>query len=278
LPDFAILPPRVRKYLHVLGIGIQNTLVYRVNFLFRAALGLIPLMGTLFVWRTIYGDKAPGELVGSYTLAAMVSYYLLVTFVDALTAVAEDDWQIAADIKDGNISQFLLKPVDYLTYRFCLYVSGRAIYTTVALVPVAIFAWAQREYLVGPADLTATLAFIGSTLMAGLLQFFIAYTSALLAFWVLDVSTFIFILFAFEYIASGHLFPLDLLPPLLTKVLMLTPYPYLCHFPVSVYLGRVTGADLWQGLSIQALWVVLGYGLARFVWSRGIRRYSAAGG
>ncbi len=274
----AILPPRVRKYLHVLGIGIQNTLVYRVNFLFRAALGLIPLMGTLFVWRTIYGDKAPGELVGSYTLVAMVSYYLLVTFVDALTAVAEDDWQIAADIKDGNISQFLLKPVDYLTYRFCLYVSGRAIYTTVALVPVAIFAWAQREYLVGPADLTATVAFIGSTLMAGLLQFFIAYTSALLAFWVLDVSTFIFILFAFEYIASGHLFPLDLLPPLLTKVLMLTPYPYLCHFPVSVYLGRVTGADLWQGLAIQALWVGLGYGLARFVWSRGIRRYSAAGG
>ena len=60
--------------------------------------------------------------------------------------------------------------------------------------------------------------------------------------------------------------------PLLTKVLMLTPYPYLCHFPVSVYLGRVTGSNLWQGLSIQALWVVLGYGLARFVWSRRIAR------
>ena len=41
--------------------------------------------------------------------------------MDALTAVNEDDWQIAADIKDGNISQFLLKPVDYLYFRFCLY-------------------------------------------------------------------------------------------------------------------------------------------------------------
>ncbi len=273
-----MLAARVRKYLHVLSIGLQNTLVYRVNFLFRAALGLVPLMGTLFVWRTIYGDKAPGDLVGGYPLAAMVSYYLMVTFVDALTAVAEDDWQIAADIKDGNISQFLLKPVDYLTYRFCLYVSGRAIYTTVALLPVAIFAWFQREYLVAPADLTATLAFVGSTLMAGLLQFFIAYTSAMFAFWVLDVSTFIFILFAFEYIASGHLFPLDLLPAWLTKALLLTPYPYLCHFPVSVYLGRVSGDDLWRGLAIQALWVVIGYGLSRFVWARGIRHYSAAGG
>ena len=35
---------------------------------------------------------------------------------------------------------------------------------------------------------------------------------AMLAFWVLEVSTFIFILFAFEYIASGHMFPLDILP------------------------------------------------------------------
>ena len=268
----------MRKYLHVLGIGIQNTLVYRVNFLFRAALGLIPLLGTIFVWRTIYGGKPPGDHVAGYSLAAMTSYYLLVTFVDALTAVAEDDWQIAADIKEGNISQFLLKPVDYFLYRFCLYVSGRAIYTTVALVPVTIFAWFQREHLVAPADLTAALGFAASTLMAGLLQFLLAYTSALLAFWVLDVSTFIFILFALEYIASGHLFPLDLLPPALTKLLMLTPYPYLCHFPVSVYLGRVNDADLARGLAAQAVWVVLGFGLAKFVWSRGIRRYSAAGG
>ena len=124
------------KYLHVLSIGVQNTLVYRVNFLFRAAFGLVPLMGTLYVWRAIYAGKADGELIGAYTLSGMVSYYLLVNFVDALTAVAEDDWQIAADIKDGNISQFLLKPIDYLAYRLCLYLSGRAIYTSVALVPV----------------------------------------------------------------------------------------------------------------------------------------------
>jgi len=58
-----------------------------------------------------------GATVGTYSLAQMISYYLLVTIVDALTAVNDDDWQIAADIKDGNINQFLLKPIDYLGYR-----------------------------------------------------------------------------------------------------------------------------------------------------------------
>ena len=55
----------MRKYLHVLAIGVQNTLVYRVNFLFRAAFGLIPLMGTLYVWRAIYADKGAGAQVGA---------------------------------------------------------------------------------------------------------------------------------------------------------------------------------------------------------------------
>jgi ABC-2 type transport system permease protein len=49
-------------------------------------------------------------------------------------------------------------------------------------------------------------------------------------------------------------------------------------FPVSIYLGRTTGGALWQGLLVQTLWVMLAYGLARWVWRRGIRRYAAYGG
>ena len=69
------------------------------NFLARTLFGLIPLIAVLYMWRTIYQGKGAGAVVGSYSLAQMISYYLLVTIVDALTAVNEDDWQIAADIE-----------------------------------------------------------------------------------------------------------------------------------------------------------------------------------
>ena len=266
----------MKKYLHVINIGIQNTLVYRVNFLFRSFFGLIPLFATISLWRTIFSGQA-GPVAG-YTLAEMISYYLVVTVVDALTAVAEDDWQIAADIKDGNISQFLLKPVDYLTYRLCLYGAGRLIFTVCAVIPVTGFILLQRQYFVWPTD-PGTYLFLGlSLVLTALLQFFISYTMALLAFWVLEVSTFIFILFAFEYLAGGHLFPLDILPPLLAKALHWTPFPYLLYFPVNIYLGRVHGPSLYQGLGVQAAWVAAAYFLARFVWDRGVRKYSAVGG
>ncbi|HVM48114.1 MAG TPA: ABC-2 family transporter protein [Candidatus Acidoferrum sp.] len=268
----------MRKYLHVVNVGIQNNLTYRFNFLARTLFGLIPLVAILYVWKTIYAGNGGNGTVGTYSLSQMVSYYLLITLVDALTAVNEDDWQIAADIKDGNISQFLLKPIDYLWYRLCLFLSGRITYIAVAAIPLGLFIGYLHAYFVLPANWTAFACFLVSMVLTALLQFFTSYAMAMLAFWVLEVSTFIFILFAFEYLASGHLFPLDILPHGLEQALYLTPFPYQLYFPVSIYMGKTSGADLARGMAIQAAWVVAAYLLARFAWRRGIKYYSAVGG
>jgi len=268
----------MKKYWHVINVGIQNNLTYRFNFLARALFGLVPLTAVILLWRTIYTAKGADAVISSYRLAEMISYYLLVTVVDALTAVNEDDWQIATDIKDGNISQFLLKPVDYLGFRLCLFVSGRVTYLAAAVLPLAVFFFWLRDYFVLPADWATLGCCLVSLVLTALLQFFLSYTMAMLAFWVLEVSTFIFILYAFEYIASGHLFPLDILPPEISRALAFTPFPYQLYFPVSIYMGKVTGAALAQGLLIQLGWVVLAYYLARFAWNRGIKKYAAAGG
>jgi len=266
----------VRTYWHILNIGIQNTLVYRTNFMCRALFNLVPLIATMALWRAIYADK-PGEIAG-YTLAQMLSYYVVVTIVEAMTAVTEDEWQIATDIKDGHISQFLVRPMNYLHYRFCLFVSGRVVYTLAALAPVGLFVAWNHEYLLPPANLLRFACFILSMGLAALLQFLLSYITAMLAFWVLEISTFVFILLAFERLASGQMFPLDILPRGLAQVLMWTPFPYGMFFPVSVYMGKVTGVALAQGLLVQFFWVGVTYALARIVWRRGLKTYTVVGG
>jgi ABC-2 type transport system permease protein len=101
---------------------------------------------------------------------------------------------------------------------------------------------------------------------------------ALLAFWVLEISTFIFILFAFEYLASGHLFPLDMLPPALRHALAFTPFPSMLYVPIGIYMGKITGHGIALGLLTQLCWVFLMYALARWMWRRGIKKYAAFGG
>jgi ABC-2 type transport system permease protein len=268
----------MKKYLYVIGIGIQNNLQYRANYLTRTLFSFIPLFAMLSLWRTIYHDNAGAGDRNGYTEAQMIFYYMLVAIVDVLTAVNEDDWQIAADIREGNISQFLLKPVDYLWYRMCLFFSGRIAFISMAAIPLAVFVFCFRAYFVAPVNLEAMIVFPVSLILTALLQFFISYTMAMLAFWLLEISTFIFILFAFEYLASGHLFPLDVLPPVFKDLLFLTPFPYMLYFPISVYMGKAVDMAVWHGLAIQAMWVLAAYGAARFMWARGVKKYSAFGG
>jgi ABC-2 type transport system permease protein len=268
----------MRKYFHVIGIGLQNNLTYRVNYLTRTLFSFIPLFAMLSLWRTVYAHNNGAGDHSGYTEAQMIFYYMLVAVVDVFTAVNEDDWQIAADIREGNISQFLLKPVDYLWYRLCLFFSGRMAFIAMAIVPLLVFIFCFRAYFVAPASGLACVIFPFSLLLTALLQFFISYAMAMLAFWFLEISTLIFILFAFEYLASGHMFPLALLSPPLYHTLMFTPFPYQLFFPVAVYMGKISGAALWTGLLAQFLWVVAGYALARFMWRRGVKKYSAFGG
>jgi ABC-2 type transport system permease protein len=268
----------MKKYLHVVNIGFQNNLQYRFNYLTRTLLSFIPLFAMLSLWRTIYsGISQPGAHNG-FTEAEMVFYYLLVAVVDVFTAVNEDDWQIAADIREGAISQFLLKPVDYLWYRLGLFFAGRLAFVSMAALPLAVFIFCFRHYFLPPPDGFTFAIFLVSLVMTALLQFFISYAMAMLAFWFLEISTFIFIVFAFEYLASGHLFPLDVLPAPVKQVLFFTPFPYQLYLPIQIYMGKTAGADLWRGLFAQFGWVLAAFAMARFMWRRGVKKYSAFGG
>ena len=268
----------MRKYFHVINVGLQTNLQYRFNYLTRTLFSFIPLFAMLSLWRTIYGSNERAGESNGFTQAQMIFYYMMVAVVDVFTAVNEDDWQIAADIREGNISQFLLKPMDYLWFRLALFFSGRIAFIALAAVPLAVFIFCFRQYFLPPPDAGTFAVFLASLVLTALLQFFISFAMAMLAFWLLEISTLIFILFAFEYLASGHLFPLDVLPAGVKQVLFFTPFPYQLYFPIQIYMGKVVGASLWSGILIQFLWVLAAYGLARFMWSRGVKKYSAFGG
>jgi len=48
------------KYRAMFNLGLQNTVIYRWNFLFRAVSGLIPLLGGLYLWRGCCTRRARG--------------------------------------------------------------------------------------------------------------------------------------------------------------------------------------------------------------------------
>jgi ABC-2 type transport system permease protein len=264
------------KYAKVFDIGLQNTFVYRWNFLLRSLFGLVPLAGSILIWRAIFKER--GSDVAGYDYHAMVWYFLLILLVDNLITPTEDEWQIAADIREGQINAFLVKPVDYLGYRFSLFASYRLLYTVMTLAPLVALFWFFRNFATLPASPLTWLLTAISLAMAGLIQFFVAYSLAMLAFWILEISTIVFILYSFEYFLSGQIFPLDIMPAWLQSTLRILPFSYELFFPVSIFLEKATGTRLWSGLAIQTGWLLIAWLAARTMFSRGVRRYQAVGG
>jgi len=211
------------KYRKVFDIGLQNTFVYRWNFLLRSVFGLVPLAGTVFIWRAIFAGSLTN--VGSYDYASMIWYFLLVILVDNLVTPTEDEWQIAADIREGQISAFLIKPLNYLGYRFSLFISYRLVYTLVTVIPTGLAFYWFREYIVLPKSLWTWPVFFLSTAMAAGISFLISYTLALMAFWILEISTIVFILYSFEYFLSGQTLPLEIMPVWFQYILRWLPFP-----------------------------------------------------
>src|SRR5213595_3631700 len=170
------------KYGSVFNIGLQNTFVYRWNYFLRALFALIPLAGTVFLWRAIFKERG-GSLHG-YDYGSMIYYYLLTILVSNLVTPTEDEWQIAADIREGQINSLLTKPMSYLAYRFSIFMSGRLVYSFVTLPPIALIFLYFHNYVALPHDpMTYVLATL-STLMAAFIQFFITYSLAMMAFWI----------------------------------------------------------------------------------------------
>ena len=264
------------KYTTIFGVGLQNTLVYRWNFFLRSAFEVVPLLGTVFLWRAMFASR--GQPIGGYDFHSMVYYFLLSALATNLITPTEDEWQIAADIREGQINALLVKPLDYLSYRISLFLGYRVTYSALTLpFMLAIFA-CFFEYVSLPRQ--GVTWFWGSLSLglAAFLQFFVTYSVAMLAFWVLEISTVVFIVYSFEYFLSGHLFPLDLLPGWFRGVTEWLPFTYELYFPVAVIQEKITGGVLYRGLVIQAAWVLIMWAVGRLMWHRGVRRYQAFGG
>src|SRR5262249_48960568 len=162
-------------------------------------------------------------------------------------------------------------------YRTSIFLSGRLVYCLVTLPPIALIFIYFREYIVLPTDPLVYILTVISTVMAAFIQFFITYSLAMFAFWILEISTIVFIVYSFEVVLGGQIFTIDIIPGAIQAVMKWLAFYYELFCTVAIFLGRLKGPDLMQALAIQTSWRLVTWMWARFMWQRGLGPYQAVG-
>ncbi|MGC4006312.1 MAG: ABC-2 family transporter protein [Pirellulales bacterium] len=275
---------RLSVWRTILTISVAERLVYRGDFMLGTLMRFLPIVTQIFLWTAVFAGQG-GIKLGGYSKDDIIAYYLLTMVARAFSSMPGHAGAIARSIRDGSVKKFLTQPVDWLEFLFLTRVAHKLVYYAVALLPFALVFYLCRDYFPPLPDAGTWLAFLASLAMSFLLGFYMEAAIGMIGFWFLEVSSLLFVYMLFNFFLSGHMFPLTLLDGVdlfagvnLGDVVRALPFQYLAYFPAAVFLGKVEGPELTQGLLMELAWVVGFIVLSRVWYARGIKRYAAFGG
>lgn len=253
---------------------LEDGLVYPANFVGWLLIGIIPLAVLPFVWLATFNGQ---ESLAGLTQKQIVTYFVALMFVQRLTS-ADIVFGIAHEIREGSISFTLLKPVSFVTKLLGLTLSAQFRNSLVVAIIVTAAFFLLPQYFVKPYSSPILLFFFTSIVLAFTVNFLFNFCLGLISFWTLNIrGIFVFVFLTARFL-GGLFAPLKVFPPLAQKVAAVLPFKYGLAFPLEIYLSQEINRELLSGLAAQITWIIVLSVSSKYLWARGIKKYSAYGG
>ncbi len=268
----------IRKYVNIFRVSLIERTTYRGDFLLGTILRFFPVITTILLWKAVFAGTEQHRIAG-FSEHRMIAYLLLIHISRMFSSMPGLSATIARDIREGTIKKYLLQPLDMIGYLLSYRAAHKVAYITTSALPYAGLFLVCSGYFVGLwPDALTLLAYAASLLLAFVIGFFFEAAMGMAGFWFLEVTSLLWVVNTVNYFISGQMFPLELLGPPWATILKWLPFQYLAYFPAVVFLREVQGRALLEGLLMELAWALVLIFLARWLFARGLRRYSAYGG
>lgn len=266
----------MKKYLSIFKISFAQELAYRANFIMWRIRNVLQILLVFFLWSTVFTNPQT-ELFG-YNRDKILTYVFGIFILRALV-LSSRAVEIAGEIARGDLTNYLLKPLNYIKYWFTRDISSKVLNLGFATVEIVILYFFLRPTFFIQTDPLQIFLFLVAVIFAIVMFFGLMVLVNFVSFWFPEggwASQFLIIVIFTEFL-SGAVFPIDILPEAIQSVLYALPFPYLMFFPLQVYLGKLSMVGMLQGLLISGIWMIVMIFVMSQVWTRGIKRYSAVG-
>lgn len=261
------------KYFYVSKNTFSEFFAYRLNFILWRVRVVISILITYFLWYSIYSDKS---ILFNYSPSEMFTYIVLLTFLSGIV-LSTQTFRVAEEINNGALSNFLIRPLNYLKYNLFRDFADKSVNTFFSIIEIFLIIVALRPPVIWQTNPLLILLFLISIIIAVSLYFYISLILSFIGFWSKEVWAPRFIFFILIAFLAGTYFPLDIVPQPIYRILEFLPFTYLVFFPLKIYLGKLTGALLIKGFAISVVWSLILYYLAKLIWRLGLKSYTAEG-
>lgn len=265
----------MKKYLSIFRISLEQEFVYKLNFVMWRVRNIVQILIFFFLWNAVFEGRQ-GELFG-YDKSKILTYAFLLIIIRAVV-LASKSTDVAGQIAGGELSNFLVKPVNYFKYWMTRDLSSKILNISFSLVEITTLFIILQPDIYLQTNILNLFLFLLSLIIGAFLFFCLLMLTNFVPFWSPESAwgaQFLVIVIVVEFL-SGAFFPLDVFPELVFNLLKFTPFPYLIFVPIKIYLGADIGFVL-QSLLIGSFWAVVLWKLMNAVWLKGLKVYEGVG-
>jgi ABC-2 type transport system permease protein len=260
-------------FWHLAKLSFQRQFSYRAanlaglatNFFF----GLLraSLMMALYRFRTEVNGVSLQQAVTFTGLSqALIAYLMLWGW-----------WDVINQIRSGDIASDLLKPINYFTFWWAQDI-GRAVAHLLVRGITLMAGFALFFDMKLPSTWTQGLALLIAMILGLFVSFSWRFLINLSAFWFPDSRGLAGVGYSLTYFLSGFLMPMRFFPQWFIRVSQLLPFPYMVNTVIEVFLGILTGPEIWYALLLQAVWAIVLFTVCQLVLRAGVRKLVIQGG
>lgn len=262
----------LRFYIEVARTAFRRQLIYRwanlagliTNAFFGAVISYLVI--ALFHTRpTAAGYNVQDTLRYTWLVQAMVMVVLTFGWYDLMLT-----------IRSGEVVSDLSKPYDFYWYWFSREM-GRDLYYLLFRGLPTYLAGMLLFGIGAPGGLNLWLTYAVSLCLGAMLGIAYRFLYNLIAFWVVEARALGGMAGAIALFFSGSYIAVAFFPPWLHAIADWLPFNGLLNVPAEVFLGKLSGGDLWLNLGRQLFWLIVLTLVARLVAAAATRRIVVQG-
>lgn len=262
----------IRKWKAVFGIYFQDGLAYRASGLIWILTDLVTAITMPLVWAK--ATSATG-IIGGYSQSDFVLYYLCQLLIGSFIT-SHIMWEVAMEIKEGQFSTQLVRPMSFYQFTFLRNLSWRIIRMALFAPFFVALLFLYRGYLT---DVNVFLGwqFWASFFLGHLVSFTFVIMMSMIALFTQEVMSIFELYYVPMMFLSGQLFPIAVLPDWAASLAKWMPFYYTTGAPTEILVGRVSAQASLQVLAMQTMWIVVCFILAKLLWAKGLKHYTGVG-
>ena len=273
LPEAGRVRSTLDMYATMGKASILQQFQYRgANYFYMIGMVAEPVV-YLVVWSSI--ARSQGGSVEGYTPGTFAAYYIVWTLVRNMNTVFTPyGWE--ERVRTGELSGWLVKPFHPIHYDLG-YFAGWKVVVIIFWLPIAAGLTLIFHPSLSP-SVGQCVVFFVAVWGAYVIRSLTMWVLGMITLWTTRIGAIYELYWIAEMLLSGRVVPIAILPHWARTVTWVFPFRWTFGYPITALVGPISTAQLFVGLAMQLLWIVVGVGLVRVVWRAGVRHFSAVGG